>query len=142
MHKLSCLLGTLALASVAAAQSQTVPAIFANTEWSASGNIWRAGINRVQCVYDSSNWSIQQPIQINSLEWRLVGAGVTNIVTYPSVNIYLQNSATDYLTPDLTFSRRTSRSRTTARSRSRPPRTTADRSPHRPSVERRRTATS
>lgn len=103
MRLLPSLLSALALASLSLAQSETLPAIFANTEGGTSGNIWRAGLNRVQCIYDSTNWTTQQPIQINSLEWRLAGGGVTNIVTYPQVDIYVQYCATDFLTPDITF---------------------------------------
>jgi hypothetical protein len=108
MRSIQSILGVIALASVAAAQSQIgLPAIFANAEGGTSGNIWRAGINRVQCLYDSSNFLSQgvvAPIRLTSVDFRLAG-GVTpgNIVTYPSVNVYLQNAAVDFLTPSTTF---------------------------------------
>lgn len=50
----------LALAAIAAAQSTANipnPAVFPGG--GTSGNIWRAGTNRVQCLYDSSNWEGQ-----------------------------------------------------------------------------------
>ena len=56
----------LVLAAIAVAQSTAVipnPAVFPGGGNSA--NIWRAGTNRVQCFYDSSNWAgqgIGQPI--------------------------------------------------------------------------------
>ena len=66
------------LAVAAVAQSTAVipnPAVFPGGGNSA--NIWRAGINRVQCFYDSSNWEgqgIGQPIVISQLEWRNLAA--------------------------------------------------------------------
>ena len=107
MRNFSPLLSLLALASTAAAQAVTLPAIFATAEGGTTGNVWRAGTNRVQCFYDSSNFVSQGvllPITITSVDFRL-GGGITpgNIVTYPSVEIYLQNSAVDFQTPSTTF---------------------------------------
>jgi hypothetical protein len=105
-------LGALALASTAlVAQTPLVvsaPSVFANAEGGSSGNIWRAGTNIVQSIYDSTNFStngqtLQSPIQINNLEWRLAGGLLGAAVTSPNVEIYLGTSATDYLTPSLTF---------------------------------------
>jgi hypothetical protein len=107
MRNFLSLASALALSATALlAQQVTVPAIFANAEGGTSGNIWRLGPNRVQCLYDSTNFTTQgvlAPVQITSVEWRLAGAGVTNIVTYPTVSIYLQPAAVDFLTPNLQF---------------------------------------
>ncbi|MEZ5965095.1 MAG: hypothetical protein R3F56_14770 [Planctomycetota bacterium] len=105
MTKLSLLL-TAALAATATAQQFGVPAIFATTEGGTSGNIWRAGTNRVQCFYAASDFEgagIGHPIEINNLEWRLAGGLAGAAVNYPSVEIYLQQSASSYLSPSTTF---------------------------------------
>ncbi|MFN9705722.1 MAG: hypothetical protein ACK595_12990, partial [Planctomycetota bacterium] len=107
MRTIPLLVGALALASTAAAQTLTgVPAIFANAEGGTSGNIWRAGINRVQCFYDSTNFLTQgvvAPIRITNVEFRLAGGLTGAVVNYPNVSIYLQNAAVDFLTPSTTF---------------------------------------
>jgi hypothetical protein len=96
----------LFLAVAAVAQSTAVipnPAVFPGGGNSA--NIWRAGINRVQCFYDSSNWEgqgIGQPIVISQLEWRNLAA-VAASITYPSVDIFIQPAAVNYTTPSTTF---------------------------------------
>ncbi len=96
----------LLLAAAAVAQSTANipnPGVFAGG--GSSGNIWRAGINRVQCFYDSSNWTgqgIPQPIVISQLEWRN-NAAVAAPITYPSVDIYIQPAAVDYAAPTTTF---------------------------------------
>ncbi len=108
MHKFQISAAAIALlATSLAAQQITVPAIFANAEGGSTGNVWRAGINRVQAIYDSSNFvnqNVGQPITINSVEFRVAG-GILNTggIVYPSVEIHLQNSAVDYLTPSTTF---------------------------------------
>jgi hypothetical protein len=96
----------VAVAGSLLAQNVTEPAIFASAEGGTTGNVWRAGINRVQCFYDTSNFVGQNaghPITITNLDFRLGGGLATAITTYPSVNIYLQNAATDYLAPSTTF---------------------------------------
>ncbi len=108
MHKFQLSAAAIALlATSLAAQQITVPAIFANAEGGSTGNVWRAGINRVQAFYDTSNFVNQdasQPIVINSVEFRVAG-GILNTagIVYPSVEIHLQNSAVDYLAPSTTF---------------------------------------
>ena len=108
MHKFQISAAAIALlATSLAAQQITVPAIFANAEGGSTGNVWRAGINRVQAFYDTSNFVNQdasQPIVINSVEFRVAG-GILNTagIVYPSVEIHLQNSAVDYLAPSTTF---------------------------------------
>jgi len=106
MHKLHALVGALALTSLALAQSTANipnPAVFAGG--GSSGNIWRAGLNRVQCFYDSSNFTgqgISAPITISGIEW-INAAAVAAPITYPSVEIYLQPAAGDYSAPSTTF---------------------------------------
>ena len=107
MHKFQFSAAAIALlATSLAAQQITVPAVFANAEAGTTGNVWRAGLNRIQCFYDSSNFTSQdvgQPITITSVDFRLAGALATNIINYPSVEIHLQNSAVDFLAPSTTF---------------------------------------
>ena len=94
-----------ALAS-AAAQQVVVPAPFAVAEGGSTGNVFRAGTNRVQCVYDASNFVAQnvgQPILIQSIDFRLAGGLAANLVTYPSVEIHLQTAAVDYAAMTATF---------------------------------------
>jgi len=88
------------------AQNVTAPAIFASSEGGTSGNIWRAGINRVQNFYDTSNFisqGVDFPIIINNLSWREAGGLLGAAVTYPAVDIFICSSTTDFLTPSLTF---------------------------------------
>jgi hypothetical protein len=104
MSKLSFLL-TAALAATASAQI-AVPAIFADAEGGTSGNIWRAGTNRVQCVYSGNDFDsrgIGHPISINNIEWRLAGGLLGAAVNYPSVEIYLQQSANGHAAISTTF---------------------------------------
>lgn len=107
MKSFSTICSAIALTSIAAlAQNVVAPAIFANAEGGTTGNVWRAGTNRVQCFYDSTNFLAQGvggPIRINSIDFRLGGGLSTAIVNYPSVEIHLQNSAVNYLTPSTTF---------------------------------------
>jgi hypothetical protein len=88
-------------------QLQTVvPAQFATAEGGTTGNIWRAGLNRVQCFYDTSNLTgigIDHPISISGIEFRLGGGATTNVVTYPSVEVYLQYAVHDFQAPLLDF---------------------------------------
>ncbi|MFO1077309.1 MAG: hypothetical protein U1E73_06235 [Planctomycetota bacterium] len=82
------------------------PAVFADAEGSTSANIWRAGSNRVQCLFDTSNFThqgIDHPVAIDLLEWRQAGGLTGAAVTYPSVNLYLGYAATDHLSPSTTF---------------------------------------
>ena len=107
MHKFSILSAAALCVASLAAQQVTAPAIFANAEGGSTGNVWRAGLNRVQAIYDSSNFTSQnvgQPITINSVDFRVAG-GILNTggVVYSSVEIHLQNSAVDYLAPSTTF---------------------------------------
>ena len=89
--------------------SVTAPAMFASTEGSGiSTGIWRAGTNRVQCIYDTTNFTgqgvgVNTPMLIDELEWRLAGGLPGALITYPSVNIYLQYAQTDYLSQQTTF---------------------------------------
>ena len=70
-------LGALLLAANVAAQTVVVPDPAVIAGGGNSGNIWRAGINRVQCFYDSTNFlnqAVGQPITISGLEWRAIAA--------------------------------------------------------------------
>lgn len=71
-----------------------------------SGSIWRAGLNRVQCIYDSSHFTgqgVTAPFTIQRLRWRLADGLVGTATTHPAVDIWLGNSATDALAPSNTF---------------------------------------
>jgi hypothetical protein len=107
MSKFLSVTSILTLASLAAAQSTLVaPAAFANVAGGTTGNVWRAGLNRVQCFYDSSNFlsqNVGQPIEIQQLEFRLGQNLQTNLVTYPDVDIYLQLAAVDHASPNTAF---------------------------------------
>lgn len=108
MFRFSMLLGTSLFAALPlAAQEQLIaPALFDNVEAGSTANIWRAGINRYQCVYDSSHFTgqgVPQPIDIHTIEWRLDG-GLTGTPTmYPNVEIYVDRSANDYASLSTTF---------------------------------------
>jgi len=107
MHKFSILSAAALCVASLAAQQVTAPAIFANAEGGSTGNVWRAGLNRVQAIYDSSNFTslyVGQPITINSVDFRVAG-GILNTggIVYSSVEIHLQNAAVDYLAPSTTF---------------------------------------
>lgn len=75
-----------------------------------TGNVWRAGPNRVQCIYDSSLFTSQGvngPIVITDIGWRVAMNNMTApsvAVTYPSVDVFLQDSKVDYASQSLTFS--------------------------------------
>jgi hypothetical protein len=105
MKTLATPLALLLLGAVGVAQQIVVPNPTVHPGGGNSGNIWRAGINRVQCFYDSTNFTGQdvgQPVVINAIEWRAIAA-VAASITYPSVEIYVQNAAVDFLTPSTTF---------------------------------------
>lgn len=94
------------LSSVAMAQQVGVPAIFANAEAGSSGNIWRNGTNRVQGFYDTTNFTsqgIDYPIIVNSIDWRAAGGLTGTAGSYPSVDIFLCSSPSDFLAPSTTF---------------------------------------
>lgn len=107
MQKLLSTVGILMLATTAIAQNFAV-ASFANngnTIGGTTGNVWRAGTNRVQCLYDSSNFvnqGIGQPITISNLDY-FAGATTAGGITYPSVDIYVGLAAVDHAAPSTTF---------------------------------------
>jgi hypothetical protein len=100
-------LGAAALALALPAQTVTVvPAGFAGAGSSSSGSIWRAGLNRVQSIYDSTNFTnqgITAPVLVQRLQWRLADGLAGAMVTYPNVEIWLGDSANDHLAPSTTF---------------------------------------
>lgn len=101
------LAATLGLAFAASAQTTLIaPTLFDGVEAGTTGNIWRAGINRYQCAYDASNFTgpgIGYPIDIHTIEWRLAGGLFGTAVTYPSVEIYVDQCATDFAAMSTTF---------------------------------------
>lgn len=106
MKHLSHLVGAVALTSAAAlCQSVIVPQGFTTAGGNGtSANYWRAGVCRFQIVYDTANFTAQginQPIDINQVEFRLTGT--TAVVTYPAVDVYLQQAAVDHLAYSTTF---------------------------------------
>ena len=109
MRVLSTLLGVIAVTSVAAtAQTVLVPSTTLGPFAGTSANYFTAGgINRFQMIYDTSSLTSQgvlSPINITNVQF-LYGGGVTptNIVTYPSVTVYLQQAAVDWTAQVTTF---------------------------------------
>ncbi|MGE3171300.1 MAG: hypothetical protein AB7O97_01660 [Planctomycetota bacterium] len=106
MRSLSvCILAAACGANVAA-QQIAVPALFAAAEGGSTPNLWRAGINRYQCVYDTGNFLAQElghPIDVDTVEFRLAGGLTGALVTYPSVELYLEPAAADHLAMSATF---------------------------------------
>ncbi len=109
------LLGLLATASALVAQQAYLPPDAATQGLGSSANYWRANPSVHQGIYDSSHFGAQGllvPVVINNLEWRAQTAALTPAISWPSVDIWLGYSATDYATPDLTFANNRSASHT------------------------------
>ncbi|MEI6128701.1 MAG: hypothetical protein WCR59_01415 [Planctomycetota bacterium] len=107
MTNLNCILALLAFGSVAAAQQAIVPNPVVFPGGGSTGNVWRAGINRVQEFYDSTNLSaagLGYPISINNLEWNL-SAALAGSIAYSAVQVYVSYTAPgiDFSTPSTTF---------------------------------------
>lgn len=106
MKNISLFAALATTTTAALAQQATLPFVLNTTSCCTSGNVWRAGVNRVQCIYDSTSinpYGLYGPILIDRLEYRL-GDGLTGAaVTYPNVEVYLQYSATDFAAPSTTF---------------------------------------
>lgn len=109
MRHLSIFASATLLASVSAlAQTVLVPSSAQGPFAGTSGNYFTAaGINRFQMIYDTSNLTTQGvtlPINITNVQF-LYGGGTTpvNIVTFPSVSIYLQPAAVDWAASTTTF---------------------------------------
>jgi hypothetical protein len=109
MRNLSVFVGSIVLASVSAtAQAVLVPSTALGPFAGTSGNYFTvAGVNRFQMIYDTSNLTSQgvlAPINITNVQF-LYGGGATpaNIVTYPSVAVYLQPAAVDWASQSTTF---------------------------------------
>ena len=108
MRTLSTLLGALALASVSMAQAVVIPSTALGPFAGTSGNYFTAaGINRFQMIYDTSSFTSQgvlAPINITNVQFLYGGSPTpTSIMTYPSVTVYLQQSAVDYAAQSTTF---------------------------------------
>ncbi|GBL34777.1 serine-rich adhesin for platelets [Filimonas sp.] len=70
-----------------------------------SSNIFSTTIRRLQCFYDSTNWTgqgVSGAIKITKLDFRVYSAVATSR-TYSSVEIYLQQANVDFLSPSTTF---------------------------------------
>ncbi|MCA8973444.1 MAG: hypothetical protein KDC98_01920 [Planctomycetes bacterium] len=106
LSSLTAVLATLASLAPLAAQQLVAPALFDGVEAGSTGNIWRNGTNRYQCVYDSSHFTsrgIEHPIRIHTVQYRLDGGLVGNPTTYPSVEIYLDYCPNDHAAMSTTF---------------------------------------
>jgi hypothetical protein len=110
MRTLSIFASSIMLASASAiAQAVLVPSSAQGPFAGTSANYFTtAGINRFQMIYDTSNLTTQgvlAPINITNVQF-LYGGGATpaNLVTYPSVAVYLQPAALDWAAQSLTFS--------------------------------------
>lgn len=110
MKNLTYLLGALTLATAsAAAQAVLVPSAAQGPFAGTSGNYFTAaGINRFQMIYDTSNMTTQGinlPISITNVQFLYGGATGTTaaITTFPSVSVYLQQSAVDWAAQSTTF---------------------------------------
>ena len=109
MSKLTLLAAATALSVLSAtAQNITIPAPALGPFAGSSGNYFTpGGVNRFQMVFDASNFTSQNlfaPISITRVQF-LYGGGATptNIVTFPSVTVYLQPSAVDFAVQSTTF---------------------------------------
>src|SRR5262245_22134704 len=105
MHRLSFLLSALALSALAPAQTLTIPNGTASAEGNGSNTFpWGATATfpglRVQCVYDSTNFTAQgitSPIVIQRLRWRANGSTSTWVGgTYAAANIALSTAPIDW----------------------------------------------
>lgn len=88
------------------AQTIVAPASLANTDCCGTTGNWRGSVTRNQGIYDTTNFTgqgITGPIVITTLEWRPSGGTVTSLISFPAVDIWLDYSANDYLTPSTTF---------------------------------------
>lgn len=106
MLKATAISTLIFLAAPAMAQQIVAPALFSSSEAGSTGNIWRAGINRVQCVWDSSHFTssgVEAPVYLHTLEFRLAGGLASNLTTYPSVELYVDYSTNDYTSLSTTF---------------------------------------
>ncbi len=106
MRNLSLAAGALlALTPCLLAQTVVVSNVARN---GTTGNVWRAGTNRVQCFYDASTFTSQgvtAPIVITQIKWFQGSAQALPpvVVTYPSIDVFLQDSAVDFASPSVTF---------------------------------------
>lgn len=92
--------------AVAQLQSLVLPAALAGTRGTTVSDVLRDGPSRVQCLYDGSLFTAQyafEPLLIHTIELRL-GADVTgSAVTFPQVDVYLQDAAVDHASTTTTF---------------------------------------
>ena len=107
MSKLTLLAASVALTALSVtAQNVTIPSAALGPYAGTSGNYFTAGgVNRFQMVYDASNFTAQNlfaPISITRVQF-LFGGTTANIVTFPSVSVYLQPAAVDFAVQSTTF---------------------------------------
>lgn len=108
MRNLSILASAIALTSAAAlAQSIQLPGATQISGFGTSANYWRASVFKFQMIYDSTLFTSQgvlQPISINQVTFQVAGATQASVaVTYPSMNVFLQPAAVDYLAQSTTY---------------------------------------
>src|SRR5262245_62873478 len=102
MRILPTLLSVIAATAVSAtAQSVLIPSTALGPFAGTSGNYFTAaGINHFQMIYDTASFTSQgvfSPINITNVQFQYGGGTTpTNIVTYPLVSVYLQQSAVDW----------------------------------------------
>jgi hypothetical protein len=97
------ILALMAISPGLLAQTVTVSPV---TTGGTSGNIWRAGVTRNQAFYDSGTFTSQGvngPIVITALQWHVANAATSVAVTYPSVDVFLDEAVVDYASPSLVY---------------------------------------
>lgn len=100
-------LPALALMAISPGLLAQVVTVSPVTTGGTTGNVWRAGTNRVQCFYDASTFTSQGvngPIVITDIQWRVANNAVSTAVTYPSVDVFLNEAVPDFAAPSVTFS--------------------------------------
>lgn len=87
-------------------QSLVLPAALAGTRGTTATDMLRTGPSRVQCVYDGSLFTAQyafEPILIHTIELRLAADVTGSAVTFPQVDVYVQDAAVDHASTTTTF---------------------------------------
>lgn len=109
----------LCTAAAVVGQQCYAPVNAATASLGSSGNYFNSPTvgSMHQSIYDVSHFQAQglfTPIVINNLEWRLAGGLIQTVgaQTWPNVQVFLGNSATDYLAPSTTFANNRTASQT------------------------------
>lgn len=93
-------------ATVALSQNIVVPALAANADLGTSQNYLREIVERYQSIYDTTQFTTQgifSPIEINTISYRPSVGQLGFATTYPSVEVYISNAATDYAAMSATY---------------------------------------